>query len=444
MDDIIAAMNSWRLLTPWRLAVFVVFAAAVLLAVIVTPGPLILLVMLAILYGAFRLVTGPLPRLASRIGVSVRWKIMAAITLMSVLFLVSTIISQEGMSYMHDELHLIQELPPSQVRPAIDDLEATQHGGFFEWAPAVPLLGGAVALGLGVAIAISVISPLRRMGEAMRRIGAGDFSQPVQVENKDELGELAAQINRAAQDLARLQEATVMAERAQALQERILHVTKAQEEERRRISRELHDGLGPSLAFIVNKLRTCQEMVRTDPQQAESDLAEVQRSLVDHIKEIRELIYDLRPMVLDQLGLEGALRQQLAKLGREQGIDGSLRIADGIDLDPLTEMAIFRIVQECLSNAQRHANATRVLVSLDETDNGLELTVEDNGQGFNPAAAPARTVAGEKVGLVSMRERAELVGGSLSVESSPGQGCRITVRIRSAEVRHGVYSGHPS
>ena len=92
----------------------------------------------------------------------------------------------------------------------------------------------------------------------MDRIASGDFSQPVKVENRDELGDLAGRLNDTAQDLARLQEATLAEERARALRERIIHVTTTQEEERRRISRDLHDGLGPSLASIGNRLRACQ------------------------------------------------------------------------------------------------------------------------------------------------------------------------------------------
>ena len=119
----------------------------------------------------------------------------------------------------------------------------------------------AVALLLGFVLSWLVIDPVRQMGQGMRRIAAGNFSQPVHVENRDELGELAGRINQTAEELARLQEATVAEERARALQERIAQVTLAQEEERRRISRELHDGLGPSLAAVANRLRACRQIV---------------------------------------------------------------------------------------------------------------------------------------------------------------------------------------
>ena len=144
---------------------------------------------------------------------------------------------------------------------AINALEDTHHGAFYRLLPFLGVLGVLGAASVGGAMAWSVIEPVRRMEQAMRRIASGDFSQPVQVENRDELGELAVRINETAQDLARLQDATLAEERGRALRERIIQVTSAQEEERLRISRDLHDGLGPSLAAIGNRLRACQLMI---------------------------------------------------------------------------------------------------------------------------------------------------------------------------------------
>ncbi len=416
-------------------------AAVVVGVLLVLDGPDILglLIPLAVLYGAFRFVAGPLSRFMARIRVSIRWKIMAAIALMAVLFFVVVVVNSLAMDYMHEELHDIQVLPTFGVRGAVNDLEDTQHGFVFDTLPLWGFLGGLVALGLGAALALSLINPLRRMGEAMRRIASGDFSQPVEVHNRDELGELADRINQTARDLAKLQEATLADERARALRERITQVTLAQEEERRRISRELHDGLGPSLAAIGNRLRACQRMVRTDPRRAERELQETTDSLKGHVQEIRHLIYDLRPLAVDQLGLRGAVQQQVERFGQETGIQVYSDMSGEVALDPLAEVTVFRVIQECLSNVQKHANASQVEVKLQATQAGLELRVQDNGQGFDPDDGVAGAM-GEGVGLLSRGERAELVGGRLSVKSSPGNGCQVTLYIPSKEMEVGAHT----
>jgi signal transduction histidine kinase len=171
----------------------------------------------------------------------------------------------------------------------------------------------------------------------------GDFSQPVDVENRDELGDLARRINETAEQLALLEDATIAAERARSLKEQITHVTLAQEEERRRISRELHDGLGPSLAAAVNRLRVAQRLIGSDPAQAEKELAEITQGLKANIQDIRHLIHDLRPMALDQIGLEGAIKQQLDRFEKQSGVTLSVGIDPDITLDPLSEVTVFRL-----------------------------------------------------------------------------------------------------
>ena len=388
-------------------------------------------IMLAVAYVAIRFVTPLLARLIARIRVSLRWKIVAALSFMGLLFISVSVINFEAMGYMHTGLHNVVDAPerdPNLVIVAVGDLEQTQHGFLFSFAPLLALLGALVAVALGAATAISVIEPVRRMGQGMRRIAVGDFSQPVEVDNRDELGELADRINRTAGELSRLQAATLAEERARALQERIVQVTAAQENERRRISRELHDGLGPSLAVIVNRLRQCQHVVRTDAAAAERELEDVTRSLKGHIQDIRQLINGLRPLTLDQLGLVGATRQHVEQFAGETGIPVLSLLPLPLSLDPLAEATVFRILQECLSNVQRHARAQQVEVQLRDAKDGVELIVQDDGQGFDLLAIRSKTLnAG--VGLSRMRERAELAGGRLQVRSSPGKGCRVTLFV---------------
>src|SRR3989337_11920 len=118
------------------------------------------IVMLAVLYGGFRLVIGPLPRFIGRIGLSIRWKVLGAIAIMGVVSIIATIVNIMAMDYMHEELNQILELPPSEVRFAVDTLEDTQHGPFFSFMPFFSMLAALVAISLGVAIALSVIQPV--------------------------------------------------------------------------------------------------------------------------------------------------------------------------------------------------------------------------------------------------------------------------------------------
>ena len=270
-------------------------------------------------------------------------------------------------------------------------------------------------------------------------MASGDFSESVNVENEDELGELADSINQTSDDLSRLQEAILAEERARGIQERFTHVTLAQEEERRHISRELHDGLGPSLASIGNNLRACQYMIRSDPDRCESQLEEIAKGLKGHIQDIRGLIYDLRPLALDQLGLIGAINQQVERFAQQSDIEASFESPGNLALAPITEVTVLRVVQECLTNIQKHAEASRVDVSLQIVNSGMELRIKDNGRGFDRRKAISGTLEGGH-GLQNMQERAELLGGSFSVQTSPKAGCNIILYIPSMEVEVGTYS----
>ncbi|MDZ4278186.1 MAG: histidine kinase, partial [Dehalococcoidia bacterium] len=361
-----------ELITGHRLIVFALGGALVVGLFIAFDGPEalgaipFLLALGGGLYLVFRFASGPLARLVARLRLSVRWKLLTAIAVTAVLLVGVSIINITAMDYMHSELHNIQGLEEtslSDARSAVDELEDEQHG-LLGLTPLLGLLAIPVVLGLGIAIAWSVISPVRKMSEAMRAIASGNFSQTVQVENNDELGELARRINDTAKELGQLQEATLASERARALRDRIAQVTLAQEEERRRISRELHDGLGPSLAGIVNRLRACQRIVQSDPLQAERELAEVTQDLKGQIQDIRHLIFDLRPLALDQLGLVGSIQQQLEQFSKETGVRTYSNISGDLALDPLADVTVFRVVQECLSNVRKHAGASQVELTL--------------------------------------------------------------------------------
>ena len=406
--------------------------------------PVVAIFIVGAIYLILRFTTKPFSRAIARLGYSISWKFELGIVVIAVLFLIVSVIQIRAMTFMHGELHEIQTLAEhgerGQARAviAINSLEDTHHGAFYRLLPFLGVLGVLGAAGVGGAMAWSVIDPVRRMERAMGRMASGDFSQPVEVENRDELGDLAGRLNDMALDLARLQEATLAEERAHALRERIIQVTTAQEEERRRISRDLHDGLGPSLASIGNRIRACQLMVDSDPQRAKMELEEVAKGMKGHVQEVRQLIHDLRPLALDQMGLAGAVEQHVARFSQEAGISASFGKSGDATLNPFAEVTVFRTVQECLTNVQKHANASQVEVRLQTLDSDLKATVKDNGRGFGPHGVSSGS-GGIGMGLLSMRERAELLGGSLSVESVPGGGCEVVLFIPLTEVAVGAY-----
>ncbi|WP_295656743.1 sensor histidine kinase [uncultured Nocardioides sp.] len=200
-------------------------------------------------------------------------------------------------------------------------------------------------------------------------------------------------------------------------------IVAAREEERRRLRRELHDGLGPQLAAITMTLDTARRSLGTARLERADALLEaaVEQSRTA-VEDVRAIVAGLRPPALDELGLEGALRS--AGPGVLVDHDSSTRITIRgrgplVGLPAATEVAAYRIAQEAMANAVRHAGADLVEVELLQDAEGLRLLVSDDGRGFD------QQVAAPGVGLASMRERAAELGGSFSVSSSPGGGTRV-------------------
>ncbi|HEX2316242.1 MAG TPA: sensor histidine kinase [Thermomonospora sp.] len=190
------------------------------------------------------------------------------------------------------------------------------------------------------------------------------------------------------------------------------------EEERRRLRRDLHDGLGPALAAAALKIETARNLSARDPAAADGTLVDVRGDLKAVLGEVRRLVHDLRPPALDQFGLEGAVRRQA-----EQFTGAGLRVTvevrgDLAELPAAPEVAAYRIVAEALSNTVRHSGARHCAVRLAANRDGLEVEVTDDGAGV-PPGAPAG------VGLVGMRERAEELGGRCTVSPREAGGTRV-------------------
>jgi two-component system NarL family sensor kinase len=215
-----------------------------------------------------------------------------------------------------------------------------------------------------------------------------------------------------------------------ALQESRLSIVAAREEERRRLRRDLHDGLGPALPGLAFKADAARNTLRAEPAQASELLGALRADTTAAIADIRRLVYDLRPPALDDLGLIGSVRQQSARLAqRPDGGSVPVAISAPETLPPLpaaVEVAGYRIITEAMTNAARHSGATRIDVRLTLAGDGLCIEVCDDG------GADGRTTGGAwqpGFGLISMRERAAELGGSCQAGPAAGGGGRVTARL---------------
>jgi signal transduction histidine kinase len=204
----------------------------------------------------------------------------------------------------------------------------------------------------------------------------------------------------------------------------------AREEERRRIRRDLHDGLGPSLASQTFKLDAALDLLQDDPRAAARQLETLKAQNQRLVAEIRRLVYELRPPALDELGLAGALAAHAGQLNGARGLQ--IKVVTMPDplptLPAAVEVAAYRIALEAITNAVRHAQARACTVTLEATDGRLALTVGDDGVGLAPGTEPG-------VGLFSMRERAEELGGSIEIVARPPRGTRVTAVLPGQAVQ---------
>jgi signal transduction histidine kinase len=200
--------------------------------------------------------------------------------------------------------------------------------------------------------------------------------------------------------------------------------------ERNRIAKEMHDGLAQSLFSAALSMEVCKRRLRTAPGDVEEKLGETQQLLSESITELRRYIYDLRPLSLERLGLAGALRSKVDEVVRGSRLTAEFR-ASGHQrpLPPSAETCLYRVTQEAVANTMKHANAASVIVSLTYTDEGVELVVQDDGQGFDLEQAAALAEAGRSLGLCSMRDRIAAEDGQLRIQAKPATGTRVRVNL---------------
>ncbi|MCM8900759.1 sensor histidine kinase [Caldicoprobacter algeriensis] len=213
-----------------------------------------------------------------------------------------------------------------------------------------------------------------------------------------------------------------------------IRIITAQEQERQRLARDIHDGPAQSLSNIVLKCELCEKLLDRDIEKARKQIGELKQLVKSSLQEIRRIIFDLRPMSLDDLGLVPTLQRYVSTFIEDTGIDVALEVYDLDEnaVDKVVEVAVFRIVQEALSNIKKHSKATKVHIKMYVKDGFLIARIADNGIGFDK-----EKVEGQKradiheggFGIYGMKQRAELLKGKLTVQSQEGKGTTVSLQI---------------
>jgi signal transduction histidine kinase len=245
--------------------------------------------------------------------------------------------------------------------------------------------------------------------------------QPISREDEDLLRAIGAQV---AEIVANAWLRIKLDEKEIARQLLLEYLVKAQEEERSRLARELHDGAGQMLTSLLVRIKALEK--KNDPAEIRAGLSSTLDVAAQTLEQVRDLSYRLRPASLEEFGLALTIETLVHDMTEEAGLIGACTTqVDECTLSPELQVTLYRIAQEALTNVVRHAHATHVRVALAASTSDVTLCIEDNGRGFSPyqLAQSSR----QHMGLISMQERAEIVGGALTVTSGPDRGTRIEV-----------------
>jgi two-component system sensor histidine kinase DegS len=211
----------------------------------------------------------------------------------------------------------------------------------------------------------------------------------------------------------------------------IANIIQAQEKERLRISLQMHDGPAQTMSNLVLRAEICQRMFDRDAEMARGELAALKTAINTALQDIRRFIFDLRPMILDDLGLVPTLRRYTQQFGEKNKLEVNLMVQnmDG-RLPPHYEVAMFRFIQEALNNVSKHANASQARVVLDNSGGQIHISVEDDGSGFHVAEVMADQSGRRNLGISMLRQQAEmLLRGEFGIESAIGRGTRVAAVV---------------
>jgi two-component system sensor histidine kinase UhpB len=269
----------------------------------------------------------------------------------------------------------------------------------------------------------SALRPLTELSGLVRRLQAGEGEiDPRFLSNTDpDISQLANAIDSLIRQLEERNR------QLRALSERSIN---AQEEERRKIALTLHDETGQALSMLIIHLEQLESQIPATEEAIRSRLKSARQLAKGSLADLRKIVYGLRPTILDDLGLVPAIRWYARTNLEEAGISAQVQSEGEIEpLAPELKSTLFRIAQEAINNVVRHSQAKSARIALNRNDREIRLEIEDDGRGFDVATAAEQALQSQRLGLLGIQERAELVGGKVKLDSIPGKGTRLQVNV---------------
>jgi len=212
-------------------------------------------------------------------------------------------------------------------------------------------------------------------------------------------------------------------------QSSIVRIIEAQEQERQRLVRQLHDGPAQSLTNLILQAEICERVFDSDTERARHELGELKTAVTATFQKVRDYMFDLRPMMLDDLGLIPTLRRYVDHYNEKSGVPAVLTVTGAERrFASYKEVVIFRVIQELLTNVRTHSHATRAQIFLDVSEDLVQATVEDNGSGFNVAEVLTATQP-KGIGLSTLKERVVMLGGEIRIDSAIGRGTKVALQM---------------
>ena len=348
--------------------------------------------------------------------------------------------NQEGCTQCHDPNQRLVGvlLTDLSIAPIESALGVDLRDNVAWWAGTVII----TAVLANLAVNHWVLGRIQNLGAAMGSIAESGLRGGLPETPRDEIGKLSVAFNTMAKQIEKreLENESLSAKLWVRVEERgklLTRIIDAQEDERKRVARELHDELGQGLGSASLSIELAQREGETDSRSVEKHLDRAQTILSTVTDQMYDLILGLRPSLLDDMGLVAALRSHCQHVLEPTNISFEIETS-GLNerLPPLIETALFRICQEALTNILRHSQANRVDFKVACQNGVVEAIICDDGVGFNPSDAQTVDEKGRGLGLLGMRERAEQFCGKLEIESQPGKGTKIRVSIPIDEVNN--------